>query len=240
MKLVSLEVKINNLASALNFLRKKAKIEFISHKEYQEPSIFSKTIVGVDIQKFHLILRDNHRSNTDYQFKMNHWIHFMSPLVENTALKKDFVCNIQLEKGEINEITQIDLEVKNLQESKTFFQEKLKMQALGDLEKGTLFGYDQQNPKIRLIENKKLKESNLIFKVQGLEQDIKDPNGNIFEKEEEEDGFVPIIPWEFRKSRIPPWKFLLGFSIVLFTLFKANKKLLRIRIQRYKRNKELD
>lgn len=238
MKLISCELKINHLPQAFNFFQKVG-LPFIAHKEYEEKEKYSKTKFGFDQEKFYIILRDNYKSRTDYQFPMEHCIHITSPSFDNKLIKKGFTCQIQTENGD-SEIKQMDVQVKNLQESKKFFQEKLQMKVIKELDNTVLLEYEGKNPKILLKENKKLKNSNLIFRIQGLQENFQDQDGNKYLIEVEEDGYYDYILWASRDSKMPLWVIAVLGLLSIYMIFGKNLTFVKILWRRIRLNNELN
>eukprot|EP01080_Neovahlkampfia_damariscottae_P010204 gene10204-2623_t len=152
---------------------------------------------------------------------------------QNYSIKKQVA--IADEEGEqiVNKIYQIDLLTNDLEKTKDFYKNQLKMKIFFENEKQILFGYDEDDLKLLLKFDEKFKPdlglkeySNVQFYINNLnfEKDM-DPNGYSFLKyvKKESEG-SDYINWNLRKLGFDfKIRYFIIALVIMYVVFRPSQ-----------------
>jgi hypothetical protein len=230
-KLVQMTYKVNHLKSALRFFQEKFNFQIINHNEFKLPFKHSTTQIGFEESNFKIELLENY-GIIDYSDKPNGYecIHLVSKDYNDTndvIFDSENNQKFQIKKDSINEIYQIDLFTKDIEKSKEFYTNILKMNLFYQDSQKILVGFDENEIKLCLILNEKYKaDKNILMSIDGEFNEIRDPDGHQFTKFVQKQGSNYVDWLERNSKRKLKLRYLLIILFLAFLLIRPNDLLL--------------
>lgn len=213
-------------------------MDILGHKEYTSPYRYSRTKVGCDENNLHLILLSKYKNFLDWQPKSKNSLKFEVVGQQDGIKLKRGEVQFVYQNGPCNRISEMNLCCSNIEATKTFLMNSLGMKVLPTSEPHQYtLGY---NESFKIILQSRSSDTRFSFFIDGLKEEIYDPDGNLYSPVYEEDEWMPYIVW-IQRSWVTRSRLLACFILFLFLyLIDDHKEMWKRRLDLLRKKLEVD